>query len=75
MTGACAEYQPRVDAINALEPELIKLTDDELRARTEAFKKELAEGKTLDDILVPAFATVREAGQARASGSAISTCS
>jgi len=34
-----------------------------LRARTAAFKKELAEGKTLDDILVPAFATVREAGK------------
>src|SRR6186713_709495 len=56
-------YQPRVEAINALEPELIKLSDDELRARTEAFKKELAEGKTLDDILVPAFATVREAAK------------
>jgi preprotein translocase subunit SecA len=56
-------YQPRVDAINALEAELSKLSDDELRARTAAFKKELAEGKTLDDILVPAFATVREAGK------------
>jgi preprotein translocase subunit SecA len=56
-------YQPRVNAINALEPELSKLSDDELRARTAAFKKELAEGKTLDDILVPAFATVREAGK------------
>ncbi|MCX7311700.1 MAG: preprotein translocase subunit SecA [Alphaproteobacteria bacterium] len=57
------KYQPRVDAIAALEPELIKLTDDELRARTEMFKKELADGKTLDDILVPAFATVREAAK------------
>src|SRR4051812_29633689 len=57
------KYQPRVDAINALEPELIKLSDDELRARTAAFKKELAEDKTLDDILVPAFATVREAAK------------
>jgi preprotein translocase subunit SecA len=56
-------YQPRVDAINALEAEISKLSDDELRARTAAFKKELAEGKTLDDILVPAFATVREAGK------------
>src|SRR5262249_24809011 len=37
--------------------------DDELRARTDAFKKELADGKTLDDILVPAFATVREAAK------------
>src|SRR5207253_8284341 len=57
------KYQPRVDAINALEPEIVKLTDEELRARTEMFKKELAEGKTLDDILVPAFATVREAAK------------
>src|SRR5947208_618824 len=58
------KYQPRVDAINALEPELAKLSDDALRARTEAFKKELADGKTtLDDILVPAFATVREAAK------------
>jgi preprotein translocase subunit SecA len=56
-------YQPRVDAINALEADLSKLSDDELRARTAAFRKELAEGKTLDDILVPAFATVREAGK------------
>src|SRR5689334_16844537 len=57
------KYQPRVDAINALEPEMVKLTDEQLRARTEMFKKELAEGKTLDDILVPAFATVREAAK------------
>ena len=56
-------YQPRVDAINALEPELAKLTDDELRARTAQFKAELAGGKTLDDLLVPAFATVREASK------------
>src|SRR6188508_2147137 len=56
-------YQPRVDAINALEPELLTLSDEELRARTVAFKKELAEGKTLDDILVPAFATCREAAK------------
>src|SRR3954464_12071905 len=57
------KYQPRVDAINALEPEIVKLTDEQLRARTDMFKKELAEGKTLDDILVPAFATVREAAK------------
>src|SRR5882757_6158395 len=57
------KYQPRVDAINALEPDIVKLTDEELRARTDMFKKELAEGKTLDDILVPAFATVREAAK------------
>jgi preprotein translocase subunit SecA len=56
-------YQPRVDAIAALEPELTGLTDAELRARTDAFRQELAAGKSLDDILVPAFATVREAGK------------
>ena len=41
----------------------MKLSDDALRARTEEFKKELADGKSLDDILVPAFATVREAAK------------
>jgi preprotein translocase subunit SecA len=56
-------YRPRVDAINALEAELEKLSDEQLRARTEAFRKELADGKELDDILVPAFATVREASK------------
>src|SRR6201995_5852671 len=57
------KYQPRVDAINALEPELVKLTDEELRARTDEFKKQVAEGASLDDVLVPAFATVREAAK------------
>ncbi len=56
-------YRPRVEQINALEKELEQLSDEALRARTEAFKQQLAEGKTLDDILVPAFATVREAGK------------
>jgi preprotein translocase subunit SecA len=57
------KYQPRVDAIAALEPELVKLSDDALRARSDQFKKEIADGKSLDDILVPAFATVREAAK------------
>ncbi len=56
-------YQPRVDAINALEKELGVLSDDALRARTVDFKKQIAEGASLDDILVPAFATVREAAK------------
>ncbi|HKD30874.1 MAG TPA: preprotein translocase subunit SecA, partial [Xanthobacteraceae bacterium] len=56
-------YRPRVDAMNSLENELEQLSDDALRARTEAFRKELADGKDLDDILVPAFATVREAAK------------
>src|ERR1700738_1344554 len=56
-------YQSRVDAINALEPEISALSDEALKARTAEFRKELADGKTLDDILVPAFATVREAAK------------
>src|SRR3977135_3877849 len=56
-------YMPRVAEINALEKELEGLSDDALRARTGDFKKQLAEGKTLDDILVPAFATCREASK------------
>ncbi len=56
-------YRPRVEAINDLETELEQLSDDALRARTEAFRKELADGKDLEDILVPAFATVREAAK------------
>ncbi|HXW24304.1 MAG TPA: preprotein translocase subunit SecA [Xanthobacteraceae bacterium] len=56
-------YRPRVEAINALEKELEALSDEALRARTDEFKQQLADGKTLDDILVPAFATVREAAK------------
>ena len=56
-------YQSRVNAINALEPEVAKLSDEALKARTAEFRQQLAEGKTLDDILVPAFATVREAAK------------
>lgn len=56
-------YRPKVAAINAMEAELQALTDDQLRARTDEFKAQLAAGKTLDDILVPAFATVREAAK------------
>ena len=67
-------YRPRVDEINALEKELEALSDEALRARTEDFRKQLADGKTLDDILVPAFATCARPPSAR-SASAISTCS
>ncbi len=52
-----------VAEINAAEPELAKLSDDELRARTPALKARLAQGEALDDILVDAFATVREAAK------------
>jgi preprotein translocase subunit SecA len=56
-------YRPTVEAINALEPELERLTDNDLKARTETFRRQLAEGTDLDDLLVPAFATVREAAK------------
>jgi preprotein translocase subunit SecA len=56
-------YLPRVAQINALEKELEKLSDDALRARTDAFKKQVADGTSLDDILVEAFATCREAAK------------
>lgn len=61
------KYQTRVDDINALEPELAALSDDELRARTDMFRQQFADGTSLDDLLVPAFATVRE-GSKRALG-------
>ena len=56
-------YQSRVNDINALEPELAALSDEALKARTAEFRQQLADGKTLDDLLVPAFATVREAAK------------
>jgi len=57
-------YASRVEEINALEPEIEKLSDDDLRARTETFRQQIAAGeKTVDDLLVPAFATVREAAK------------
>ena len=56
-------YQPKIAAINALEPEVKALSDEALRARTIAFREQLAKGASLDDLLVPAFATVREAAR------------
>src|SRR5258708_7728653 len=56
-------FDKPVAAINALEPEVAKLSDDELRARTDWLKKRLADGETLEDILEDAFATVREAAK------------
>jgi len=55
--------QPLVEKINALEPQFLTLSDEELKAKTKEFKKLLADGKTLDDILPGAFATVREAAR------------
>ena len=55
--------KPIVNKINGLEEEMTKLTDNELRAKTEYFNGQLKEGKTLDDILPEAFAVVREASK------------
>ena len=54
---------PIVDAIEALQPEMQKLSDAELRAKTDEFKKRFKDGETLDDLLVEAYAVVREAGK------------
>jgi preprotein translocase subunit SecA len=56
-------YAPKVKAINALEGELEALSDEALRARTQEFREQLENGRRLDDLLVPAFATVREAAK------------
>ncbi|MBZ9662357.1 preprotein translocase subunit SecA [Mesorhizobium sp. ESP-6-4] len=55
--------RPRVEAINAMENEMRALSDAELAGRTEKFRQDLANGAALDDLLVPAFATVREAAR------------
>jgi preprotein translocase subunit SecA len=57
------KLQPQIDAINALEPKYQAMSDAELREQTAEFKKRLAAGQTLDDILVEAFAVCREAGR------------
>jgi preprotein translocase subunit SecA len=55
--------QQRVEAVSALEPEVEKLSDGALRAKTDEFRERVAEGETLDDILPEAFAVVREASR------------
>ena len=61
MQRALSGYQERVDQINALEPKMQTLNDDELKAQTDAFKSRLRDGAGFDDILPEAFAAVREA--------------
>ncbi len=58
-----AKYQPQAAAIAALEPEMAALSDEALRAKTAEFRQQVAAGKTVDDLLVPAFAVVREAAK------------
>jgi len=55
--------EPIVEEINSLEPEMQKLSDDELRAKTDEFRERYQEGETLEEILPEAFAVVREAAQ------------
>ncbi|MFH1874962.1 MAG: preprotein translocase subunit SecA [Pseudomonadota bacterium] len=55
--------QPIVDQINSLEPEIQKLSDEELRAKTDEFKHRLHKGETLDQLLPETFAVVREAAK------------
>jgi preprotein translocase subunit SecA len=57
------KYYQTVEQINALEPQMEALSNDELRAKTTFFKEQLASGKTVFDIQVEAFATVREAAK------------
>ena len=57
------QYSRSVARINALEPEIAKLSDGALRGKTAEFRKRLAEGATLDELLPEAFAVVREAGK------------
>src|ERR1700732_4175466 len=54
---------PLIASINDLEPRMLELSDEELAAQTVLFREQLAQGATLDDLLVPAFAAVREAGR------------
>ena len=54
---------PKVAAINALEAEMVALSDDQLKAKTPEFKQQIVDGASIDDLLVPAFAVVREASK------------
>ncbi len=56
-------YDPKVQAINALEPEIARLSDEDLRGKTQAFREQLGKGKKIDDLLIEAFAVVREAAK------------
>ena len=62
---------PLVAAINEMEPQIKALSDAELRAKTAEFKTQLANGATLDDLLIPAFAVAREARLARGPHAAV----
>jgi preprotein translocase subunit SecA len=60
---AIRRMKPKVEAINALEKDLKKLSDEALRGKTAEFKEKIDNGATVDDLLIPAFAVCREAGR------------
>jgi len=62
-TRSIRRLQPKVEQINELEEHYQEMSDEELREQTEIFRNRLAEGETLDDILVEAFAVCREGGR------------
>ncbi|MGG6295429.1 preprotein translocase subunit SecA [Leptolyngbya sp. AN02str] len=57
------KYQPDIALVNSLEPEMERLSDDELRGKTAEFRQRIEKGESLDDILPEAFAVVRESGK------------
>ena len=57
------KYRPNVESINALESEMEALSDEQLQAKTAEFREQLEGGASLEDILIPAFAVVREASR------------
>ncbi len=57
------KLRPQVEEINQLEPEMEELSDDQLRAKTDEFKERLQQGETIDDLMIEAFAVVREAAR------------
>ncbi|MFZ4211835.1 hypothetical protein ACOZB2_10350, partial [Pantoea endophytica] len=52
-----------VDVINKMEPDFVKLSDDELKAKTDLFRERLKKGESLESLIPEAFATVREASK------------
>ena len=62
-TRELKRIEPLIDRIEELRPSMQSLSDEELKAKTEEYKKRLSEGETLDDLLPEAFATVREAAK------------
>ena len=57
------KFRPIVDRVNALEPDLERLTDDQLQAKTDEYRQRLLKGESLEDLLPEAFAVVREAAK------------